>query len=99
MDTKIKESIEKNVQLIVDAANATAEVNEGLGSVIIRAADLPTSGSVLGAARKTLPDIANQLMFAVNQIRQAIKDEKEPEKEKPENAQHDQPAPDKKKKA
>ena len=78
MDSKIKETIEKNMQLITDAANATSEINDALGAVIIRASDLSTSGSVLGAARKTLPGIVDQIMYAVNQIKQAMNEEAKP---------------------
>lgn len=72
------ETIEKSTNLIAEAANAIPGINEALGSVIIRAADLSSSGSTIEAVRKTLPDIVNQILFSVNQIKQAMKEETKP---------------------
>ena len=75
MNTKTKETIEKSIPLIDQAAQAIKDITDALGSVIIRAADIPTSGSNLGAAIKTLPQVQNQILFAARQIEQAMKEE------------------------
>lgn len=86
MNTKTTEKITEAVKLIDNAAQVIQNVNDALGGVIIRAADIPTSGNTIGAARETLPNVMNQMLYAARQIEQAMKEE-EPQKEETESAE------------
>lgn len=87
MNTKTTEKIAEAVKLIDKAAQVIQNVNDALGGVIIRAADIPTSGNTIGAARETLPNVMNQVLYAARQIEQALKEEEESQKEKTESAE------------
>lgn len=87
MNTKTTEKITEAVKLIDKAAQVIQNVNDALGGVIIRAADIPTSGNTIGAARETLPNVMNQVLYAARQIEQALKEEEESQKEETESAE------------
>lgn len=93
MNTKTKETIEKAIPLIDQAAQTIKNITDALGYVIVRAADVSSSGSTLDATLKTLPNVQNQILYAAAQINQAIKADDEPQNEEEAT---EQPAPEKK---
>lgn len=93
MNTKTIEKITESTKIITEAAQVIKNITDALGGVIVRAADVSSSGSTLDATLKTLPNVQNQILYAAAQINQAIKANNEPQKEEEAT---EQPAPEKK---
>ncbi len=93
MNTKTIEKITESTKIITEAAQVIKNITDALGGVIVRAADVSSSGSTLDATLKTLPNVQNQILYAAAQINQAIKADDEPQNEEEAT---EQPAPEKK---
>lgn len=94
MNTKNKETIEKAISLVSQAAQTIKNINEALGGVIIRGIDASTTGNTIGAALETLPQVQTQILFAARQIEQVMKEECVPAEEaSAENQEEKKPEP------